>query len=196
MSALQGEKVAQRGTRSCSNGTGATSSPKPKVNNDCPGSAGLGNASFNINMSHRPRKCPCSRLFKISEYAIFIWSLKKNFRFSLILKLWKAGYRDIFLADGSYSNWHALMSVISFFWVCVSSVFKSSCDLSGLYQIRPTCELPRLRHEFLISQLWSFQGELFCWSANQCKDTHAHTLCRIPCCLLGKNTLKCALKCL
>ena len=43
------------------------------------------------NVSHQLRKWPSSGFFKISEYTIFIWSLKKNFRILLIL-FWKISY--------------------------------------------------------------------------------------------------------
>ena len=46
---------------------------------------------------------PVPDFSKISEWAIFVWSLKKFFCFSLILRFWKTGYWDIFSADGSFA---------------------------------------------------------------------------------------------
>ena len=58
--------------------------------------------------------------FKISEQAIFIWSLKKVFRFSIILKNWKKWASwTFFLADGSHVQ---LLSLIFFYYALCAEV--------------------------------------------------------------------------
>ena len=58
---------------------------KPQLVLSNPGEGGGGGGrQGHTCMSHRPRKCPCSLLFKIQNKQFFIWILTKNFRFSLI----------------------------------------------------------------------------------------------------------------
>ena len=84
------------------------------------------------HMSHRPRKCPCTRFFKISEQVIFIQSLKKNFLFFSNSEIWKIGYGDMFPTDGLYrecAQWHSHKSTSGGCsklcnWICFNGLLQ------------------------------------------------------------------------